>query len=119
MTVGILLLSNDNQYLKADGSLPRRPEFDKGLLEALMKDEAVWCTRTTWDSMPKRMKKLCKSYKIWDHTLNLGIATMYSNPPKLLLVVRSTEQFTGGKKFDLGQWTLMVKQPNLDIYISK
>ena len=117
MTVGIMLLTQNDQYLKDDGSLPRRPEFDKGLLEALMEDEKVWCTKTTWDSMPDRMAGLVAGRQAWDYSLNLGVATLYTEPPKLLIIVRSTENFRGGRTFDLGQWRRMVRQPEMDIYI--
>jgi len=119
MTVGLLLLTSKDQYLKEDGSLPSRPAFDKGLLEALMHEEVVWCTQTTWDSMPNRMKHNALGRCKWNYTLNLGIGTMYTEPPKLLIIVRSKENFEGGRTFDLNQWKLLVKQNQLDIYILK
>ncbi len=115
MRVGILLLTQDNQYVDAAGNLPQRPKFDKQLLKRLIKGQKVAASFNTINLMPEWNIQ----WAVNDYDVNLGISTMSLYPPHLLIIVRSTETFTGGKVFRFDRWDLMVEQPNLELWILK
>lgn len=118
MKVGIILLAQNDGYLTEDGKLPKRPDFDKGLLEALIKDQEYLCTDATDETLPKRLKNMAKRRGyVGDYDLNLGIATLYRNPPHLLIVVRSSSIIENGRYFDIGQWECKVVQDSLELWI--
>jgi len=101
--IGVVLLSADGYYVGENGQLPARPWFDKNLLLAIVKGNVCLASPNTLAGLPKSILAAAKEVttEAKDVTVNLGIATFRSNPPDLLLVVRS-EYFLGkGKRFDL------------------
>lgn len=116
MHVGILLLTEANQYI-VNGTLPKRPTYDKGLLMALSKGQKCIAGPATYVSLPKTLKERTSVSGFLDHDLNLGIKTMYTSPPHLLIVIRSTTVGDGGKVFDLSRWTRAVRQGDLEMWM--
>jgi dihydrofolate reductase len=119
MTIGIFLLTENNYYIDSDGKLPKRPTYDKQLLTELIRGETVCCGSNTWDSLPQSMKQLVRRRKCTEASINLGIATLYAHPPKLLIIVRSTEEFDDGKKLHLTNYKRLLREGNLELYIRR
>ncbi len=118
MTVGIILLSPDGFYLDADGFLPQRPEFDKELLTGLCKGQEFVCSESTFVTLPDSILKngYYTDSKLYD--INLGIKTLYTMPPHLLIVVRSDKRLNDGKYFDIGhRYKRVFASDNLELWI--
>ena len=96
MRIGSLLLTADDVYVK-DGRLPIRPDHDKEWLKYLCKRGKVIASPNTIKDLPDWIEY----GKPWD--LNLGIKTLYTDPPDILLISRSIDKMDG-KKFDLSKW---------------
>ena len=96
MRIGALLLTDKNVYVKND-VLPIRPEHDKEWLKYLCSRGKVLASPNTMAQLPAWV-----NYgEPWD--LNLGIKTLYTDQPDLLLISRSIDDMEG-KKFDLTDW---------------
>ena len=119
MMIGIFLLTENDYYINGKGELPRRPIYDKQLLTELLRGEVVCCGKNTWDSLPQSMKQLVKRRKCTEASINLGIATFYEQPPKLLIVVRAINEFDEGKKLHLDNYKRLLREGNLELYIRR
>ena len=101
--IGIVLLSADNYYVGLSDELPPRPHFDKALLLAVCKGMDVLCSANTEKGLPKSVKQVANTVNVPStlKDVNLGIATFKSDPPDVLLLVRSRGLLYGGKLFDI------------------
>jgi len=118
MKVGIILLSQDNYYVDKDGKLPKRPNHDKKLLTELCRGQLFICSENTFNTLPK---------SIMDHAdytegrggydVNLGIKTLYTNPPHLLIVSRSAGYLHRGKHFSLKDYIQVFSSEYLELWI--
>ena len=121
MKVGILLLSQDNFYTDKDGRLPKRPEFDKELLVALCKGQDFVCSSNTFDTLPDSIleNSYLKTERTETYDINLGVKTLFTLPPHLLIVVRSQQYIHHGKHFSLANYNLHFKSDDLELFIHK
>jgi len=119
MKVGIILLSQDNMYVDNHGRLPKRPDFDKELLVALVNGQEYVCGRGTEKSLPKSITENAKFCNADDYDINLGIITLHTNPPHMLIVTRSQEYIHTGKHFSLEGYNRYFDCSTLEIWIKK
>lgn len=120
MTVGIILLSQDNFYLDKAGKLPPRPKFDKSLLTALCRGQTFVCGPNTFKSLPPSiMDNAHYTEGRGGYDVNLGIKTLHTSPPHLLIVVRSGVYLHGGKHFSLEGYGLEFQSDFLELWILK
>jgi hypothetical protein len=120
MQVGILLLSQDDCYIDEQGNLPSRPDFDKELLVALCKGQKCLGSRNTLESLPRSIIESAYCYEIvTDYDVNLGIKTLYKQPPHLLIIVRSADTLNGGKKFDISNYKRYFSSVELELWIKE
>ena len=107
MTIGILLLTYDNYYVKEDNSLPQAPSWDKQFLLNICENQKVVCSEETYRTLPKSIKNISRSIAIGNQPfgadVNLGIDT-FDRPVSLLLIVRSQEHIIKGKQFSLNKY---------------
>ena len=131
MSIGIILLSNDNYYLGEDGELPSpRPEWDKKLLLALCEDKICICSQNTYDTLPPSLTKKAKGVYVAhgdvNYDVNLGISTFKTQKPEVLYVVRTGEDLGGGKEFRMSdilenyvKCDSVYNKHNIEIYVKK
>lgn len=117
MTVGIILLSQDDKYLSSAGKLPSRPSFDKDLLIALCQGQTFVCGYNTINSLPNSILDTAVHVCDNDYDVNLGVVTLYTQPPHLLIVVRSSETLSCGKSFDLAEYNQYFSSKDLELWI--
>lgn len=118
MIVSTILLTADNQYVKDDGSLPARPDFDKKLLTELCRGELI--TDEAHAMLPRSISSLAWSAEaeFKDPTIGITIREI-AMLTKLLIVVRSTEWFTGGRVFRLDNFEQIVKDRKVELWVRK
>jgi len=118
MKVGILLLSQDDYYVDEEGDLPPRPNFDKELLLALCKGQGCLGSRKTLEGLPRSLKDTAYCYELVDdYDVNLGIKTLYTQPPHMLIVVRSDSYLYAGKLFDIeNRFIEKFRSENLELW---
>jgi len=117
MVVSTILLSRDNKYVKDDGSLPKRPNFDKALLKALCENQIV--SDEAYDMLPPSIKSVVNLPTKWEEP-GIGITIPEIDAlTDLLIVSRSNETILGGKTFRLDNFNLIVTTPHLDLYKRK
>jgi hypothetical protein len=132
MSVGIVLLSNDNYYLGKVGELPSpRPEWDKKLLLNLCKDKICICSQNTYESLPKSLFDISKGIYVAgngniNYDVNLGINTFKTQKPEVLYIVRTGEDLGGGKEFRMSdilenyvKCDSVYNKHNIEIYVKK
>ena len=119
MKVGIILLSQDNMYVDNHGRLPKRPDFDKELLVALVKGQKFTCSENTFNDLPDSIMKNAYYTAGRDYDVNLGIKTFKWDKPHLLLVTRSPQYLNSGKHFSLEGYNRYFDSPTLEIWIRK
>jgi len=117
MKVGILLLSADGYYVDEDGFLPARPDFDKKLLLGLCNNQTYICSPKTLETLPLSLLMIGEKATSEEYDINLGVKTLYTLPPHLLIVVRSNEELKAGKKFDLTGFRQVYDSNDLELYI--
>ena len=110
--IATLLLTKDNVYVSEDGKLPVRPKFDKDLLTGLAKGLVV--SKAGYDMLPSSIKSevFCDQR---ESTFPVTIKEI-DGLTDLLIVSRSDEYIVEGKEFRLDNFTLLVKQPSIEIY---
>ena len=117
MKVGTILLTKSNKYVDADGNLPKRPKFDKNLLSSLLSVEITTVSEEAYNILPPSMQKqvLClgNDFNIFPITIEELANT------SLLIVVRSTEDFEGGKEFRLDNFKQLVKDRRIELWVKK
>ena len=110
--IGTILLTSNDEYVKADGSLPTRPKFDKELLTALCKGSRI--SFNGYNRLPPSIRsvarKVCKEPDVAITIPELGKASV-------LIVVRSLELGgAGSKQFRLDKHRLIIKQRDIEIW---
>lgn len=116
MEVGIILLSSNDMYVDSEGKLPLRPEFDKKLLRHLCNNQVYMCSPNTRDTLPLSIITNGERATSEKYDINLGIKTLYTLPPHLLIVVRSVEHIESGKTFDLSGFVMVFQSDRLELY---
>jgi len=119
MTVGIMLLSQDNMYVDNHGRLPKRPDFDKELLVALVKGQKFTCSENTFKDLPDSIMKNAYYTEGRDYDINLGVKSFKNNGPHLLIVTRSEQYIHNGKHFSLKEYNRYFEGQGLEIWIKK
>lgn len=109
--VGTILLTQNDIYVKEDGSLPSRPKFDKNLLANLAKSNFV--SQVGYDLLPKSIQHLVMVND--NYTYPITIEEL--NKCRILIVSRSRETAIG-KKFRFDNFKLLVKGRKVEIWIS-
>ena len=109
--IGTILLTKTNVYVKEDKSLPKRPDFDKGLLTAVLKGQTV--SMKAWQLLPPSMQKTVKVSDIADSTMPVTIRELAQ--ADILIVVRSKERCKG-KKFRLDKFECILKTEEIELW---
>jgi len=109
MKIGVLLLNSLNVYVGHDGSLPRRPRWDKDFLLDLCRGKVILASANTLSTLPKSLLKIMAGVQLpiggnAHYDINLGIATFKTHPVDLLFVVRGNCRMSG-KVFRLDSYT--------------
>jgi len=106
MTLGLILLDDNNRYVDNNGNLPKAPSWDKKLLYSLSKYKDITISRKTYESLPKSVKEDTRFNFLVDndgsipYDINWGIKPFYEVPPDMLIVVKALENLPNGKVFN-------------------
>jgi len=114
MIVALLLLSQDDCYVKTGierDILPSRPDFDKSLLASVLNGQNV--TSEGMKMLPPSIKKLVR---VGSHPFPVTIREIANAD---MLIVSRSEYPLAGKKFRLDNFTMVAKQPQLEIWMRK
>ena len=114
MNIALLLLSQDDCYVKSSQErdiLPVRPYFDKSLLSSVLNGQNV--TSEGFKMLPPSIKKLVQVGS------NPFPVTIREIADADLLIVTRSEYPLNGKKFRLDKFTMVAKQPELEIWVRK
>lgn len=118
---GVILLDQDNKYVYSDGSLPKRPEWDKQFLTDLIRGALVLCSENTFKTIPKSMLKVATfTTNIFaDVDINFGIKTFGQMPPDLMIVVRGPEKSNKeGKTFRMNNYNKIFEdEKGLELWV--
>lgn len=110
--IGTILLTHDNKYVKADGSLPARPDFDKELLTAVVNRGFV--SHEGYKLLPPSIQKVA-----YGPNLHYDTAITIRELAKcdLLIVTRSLELVdSDAKEFRMDAFSCVVKDRKLEIW---
>lgn len=111
--IGTILLAAGNYYVKADGSLPTRPDFDKDLLTAICKGSSVSIRGYTL--LPPSIQEVTSCLVFRDPGIAITIPEL--GKASILIVVRSLELVDeGAKQFRLDKHRLLIKQRDIEIW---
>ena len=116
MVVSTILLTRDNKYVKEDGSLPKRPNFDKKLLTELVRGQII--SPEAIEMLPASITNVAVWNNRSEPTIGITIPEIDALTD-LLIVSRSNETILGGKTFRLDNFNLIVTTPHLDLYKRK
>lgn len=111
MIVGTILLTENNFYVKEDGSLPQRPPHDKQFLSDLCAGENV--TLEGYCMLPKSIKSLV-SPNDDDNPVPITIRELAE--ADLLIVSRSYEKVMRGKEFRLDKFKCILKDRKVELW---
>lgn len=110
--IGTILLTNNDMYVKADGSLPARPIFDKELLTAFCKGSRV--SVKGYNMLPPSIQAVA-SMVLKEPDVAITIPEL--GKASVLIVVRSMELVgAGAKQFRLDKHRLIIKQRDIEIW---
>ncbi len=112
--IGTILLTDKNQYIIGeDNHLPDRPNFDKAWLTALAKNQVV--SYKGYKMLPSSIKKEvnCDGRKI---ELPITIPEI-NDLCDILIVIRSLEINEIGKIFRFDNFTQIIKDRKIEIWI--
>ena len=116
MIVSTILLSADGYYIDANGNLPHRPEFDKRLLKALVKNQVIsW---NAYNILPDSILKDAKEVSNNEPTVGITIPEI-DGLTDLLIVVRNLIPLGRGKKFRLDKFERIVHLSAIEIWRRK
>lgn len=107
--IATILLTHQNQYLKSDGTLPARPEHDKKLLRTICTGKVV--SKAGYSMLPPSIRKV-----VTVGIPEVAITIPEINNADLLIISRSTEEFSGGKVFRLDNFSPIVKDTKLELW---
>ena len=118
MIVGLLLLDQNDCYVRENGRLPKRPSFDKNLLLGICQNQQPLVSDNTKKDLPESMLNAL------DMTNFLGASNkdLALSPDKidesahLLIITRGSEEGTG-KKFRFDKFKRLVKMYDLEIWV--
>lgn len=111
--LGLILLSQDNTYVKHNGKLPKRPDFDKDLLTHFLHNQTV--SYKAWQMLPPSMKAVVKCNDIADSKAPVTIRELAATD--VLVVIRSKEK-GNGKKFRLDKF-IQVTKGEIELWLKK
>lgn len=116
--IGLILLDPEDNYVYSDGSLPKRPDWDKEFLINMIRGSLVLCSESTFKTIPKSMLKVATFTTdiLAKADYNFGIKTFSQVPPGILIVTRGTTVKPGGKKFRLDRFTNVYKNEGIELW---
>lgn len=110
--IGTILLTSNDEYVKADGSLPTRPKFDKELLTALCKGSRI--SFNGYNRLPPSIRSVANAVFKEPY---VAITIPELGKASILIVVRSPELVGAGfKRFRFDKHRLIVKQKDIEIW---
>ena len=112
--ISTILLTQENVYVKEDGTLPSRPSHDKSILSNMLKGHTV--TKKGFAMLPNSMKKdvFCDE-RSPSFPVTVPEIEALSD---IILVVRSIE-LCRGKVFRLDSFELLLKNRDIELWIRK
>ena len=116
MIVGMLLLDQDDIYVREDGKLPLRPSFDKGMLLGIAKNQVPLCSENTAKDLPPSLRAMLEGAHSNKGDLALS-PDMIDAHAHLLLISRNKESGIGGKKFRFDKFKRLVCMYDLEIWV--
>ena len=114
--IASLLLTKNNVYVKEDGTLPLRPDFDKDLLTGLAKGLTV--SKAGYDMLPKSIKKEVYHFQTNQQPAFPVTINEIDALADILIVVWSNE-IGRGKVFRFDNFEPLLKQRDISLYIRK
>lgn len=120
-TIGVVLLSKDNYYIK-DWRLPSRPKGDKSFITELARGKKVLMSENTLKDMPKSILDICTvTEDPLDYDINFWIAS-FKYKPDMFIVIRSLDDLNGWSKFREGYfdaYNQIMNINNIEMYMLK
>lgn len=114
MKVGTILLTRSNKYVDAEGNLPKRPKFDKALLEELLASEGR-VSGAGYDMLPPSIQR---RVVVTGDDECAPVTIKELSKSDLLIVSRSPEDFENGKEFRLDNFKCLVKDRKVELWIT-
>ena len=115
MIFGILLLTEDNEYIDDRKQLPHRPTFDKELLKALISTNTI--SKDALGLLPKSLRDVAVvTHK--EPSLALTIKEI-DGLADILMIIRSTRKARNGKKFRLTNFSRVAAPGIIEIWHRK
>ena len=114
MKVGTILLTRSNKYVSAEGNLPKRPKFDKALLEELLASEGS-VSSVGYDMLPPSIQR---RVIVTEDTECAPVTIKELSKSDLLIVSRSQDDFENGKEFRLDNFKCLVKDRRVELWIT-
>lgn len=110
MRVGTILLTKDNVYIRDDGKLPLRPDFDKELLMDICRGGRV--SAYGYVMLPLSIREVVE---LDDKVYNVPITIRELAEADLLIVSRSHE-LCRGKEFRLNKHKLILRDRKIELW---
>lgn len=110
MLVGTILLTKDNVYVREDGKLPMRPEYDKQLLLDLCTGNRV--SDKAYLMLPPSIRAVVE---IDNKVPSVPITIKELAEADLLIVSRSLE-LCRGKEFRLDKFKLVLRDRKIELW---
>ena len=118
MIVGMLLLDQDDCYVRDNGDLPKRPTFDKNLLLGLAQNQVPICSENTARDLPPSLKALMMGGSAVSNKGDLALSPdKIDEQAHLLIISRNHESGIGGKKFRFDKFKRVVSMHSLELWV--
>jgi hypothetical protein len=115
MTIGTILLTEDNCYVDDRKQLPHRAIWDKEWLTTLVSLNTI--SKKGYDMLPPSMQKVA-NVTHGEPSLAITIPEL-DELPDLLFVIRSTRRVSNGKKFKLDKYKRIAASCQIEIWKRK
>lgn len=110
--VGTILLDANNHYVDSEGNLPVRPEGDKELLKAIVRDNIV--SHKAFEMLPRSIASEAYGPVVTGYEVPITIQELAE--ANVLIVHRSSVVIEQGKKFRLDNFR-QIGKGNPEIWI--
>lgn len=116
MIVGMLLLDQNDIYARDNGTLPKRPSFDKELLTGVCEKQNALCSANTAEYLPKSITNIIRNLNVGGLQGDVALSPdMIDKHAHLLIITRNDETGTG-KRFRFDKFKCLVKDNAIEIW---
>lgn len=116
----MILLDPLDHYVYEDGSLPIRPDWDKGFIKQMIAGQTVLCSQNVLDTIPESFKRIAwfTTDENMPYDINWGISTFKLMPNMILVTRGPATKKIPGKKFRLdGYINIFKDEKGLEIWV--